>query len=64
MRVKTNPDKELVKEIRDKLKQNDRYCPCRISKTADTKCICKEFREKMERGEKGACHCGLYVIEE
>lgn len=64
MRVTTNPDKEFVKEIKDKLKQNGGYCPCRISKTHDTKCRCKEFREMIERGETGMCHCGLFVIEE
>lgn len=64
MRVTTNPDKKFVKEIRDKLKQNDGYCPCRISKTPDTKCICKEFRNMIERGETGMCHCGLFVIED
>lgn len=64
MRVTTNPDKEFVKEIKDKLKQNGGYCPCRISKTPDTKCRCKEFREMIERGETGMCHCGLFVIEE
>ncbi len=64
MRVTTNPDKEFVKEIRDKLKQNGGYCPCRISKTPDTKCICKEFREMIERGETGMCHCGLFIVED
>lgn len=63
MQVTTNPDKEFVKEIKDKLKQNGGYCPCRISKTPDTKCRCKEFREMIKRGETGMCHCGLFVIE-
>lgn len=64
MRVTTNPDKEFVKEIRDKLKQNGGYCPCRISKTPDTKCRCKEFREMIEKEETGMCHCGLFVVED
>lgn len=64
MQVTTNPDKELVKEIRNKLKDNGGYCPCRISKTQDTKCVCKEFREMIDNGETGMCHCGLYIIEE
>lgn len=38
------------------LKANDNYCPCRRVKNADTKCMCKEFREQ----EEGVCHCGLY----
>ena len=55
--IKLNDDKELVAEIRQKLKDNDNYCPCKLQKTPDTKCMCKEFREQ----EEGECHCGLYV---
>lgn len=51
-----NPDKDLVEDIKRRLKDNDGYCPCRISKTIDTKCMCKEFRES----SIGECHCGLY----
>lgn len=61
--VKLNPDTELVTEIKKKLKENNGYCPCRISKTPDTKCMCKEFRDMIKSGESGMCHCGLYVIE-
>lgn len=60
MKIRSNPNKELVKEIREKLKENDGYCPCKIVKTKDTKCICKEF---IEQG-LGPCHCGLYIKEE
>ena len=58
--IHVNPDKDYVKEIRDKLKANGGYCPCRLSKNEDTKCICKEFREQEE---DGYCHCGLYFKE-
>lgn len=57
MSISLSDDKELVQEIRRKLKENDGYCPCRIEKTNDTKCMCKEFREQ----EEGECHCGLFV---
>lgn len=57
MKIYLNSDGEYVKEIRQKLKENDGYCPCRLVKTEDTKCMCKEFREQ----EEGLCHCGLYV---
>ena len=57
MKIKVNSDKELVDIIRQKLKENDGYCPCRLHKTEETKCICKEFLEQSE----GECHCGLYV---
>jgi len=64
MRITTNSNKELVNQIREKLKDNDGYCPCRVQKNEDTKCMCKEFKEQMGRGELGECHCGLYVIVE
>lgn len=59
MKIRLNDDAELVAEIKEKLKANDGYCPCRIVKNEDTKCMCKEFREQ----ENGTCHCGLYVKE-
>lgn len=60
MKIRSNPNKEIVKEIREKLKENGGYCPCKIVKNEDTKCICKEF---IEQG-LGPCHCGLYIKEE
>ena len=58
MRIKMSEDIELVKEIRKKLRLNNGYCPCAITKTPETKCMCKAFREQQEEGE---CHCGLYI---
>lgn len=55
--IKQNPDKDYVKEIRHRLKENNWYCPCRLERTEDTKCPCKEFNEM----ESGMCHCGLYI---
>lgn len=63
VRIIQNPDKELVAEIRKGLKDNDGFCPCKIVKTVDTKCMCKEFRDMIKRGETGECHCGLYISE-
>ena len=59
MKVKVNDNKELVDEIRAKLKENNGYCPCSLIKSEDTKCMCKEFREQ----DIGECHCGLYIKE-
>ena len=56
MRIEITSDPVKKKEILDALKANDNYCPCRVEKTPDTKCMCKEFREQ----EEGVCHCGLY----
>lgn len=60
MKVTVTKDKELAQEIREKLRNNDGYCPCAIEKDEDTKCMCKQFREQ----PVGYCHCGLYYKEE
>lgn len=60
MKIKVNPDKDYVAQIRKALKENDGYCPCALIKNDDTKCMCKEFREMTS----GMCHCGLYIKEE
>lgn len=57
MKIITNENKELVEKIRQKLKENNGYCPCSPIKSQDTKCMCRNFREQ----EEGECHCGLYV---
>lgn len=61
MKIKQNPDVDIVKYIREKLKENDGYCPCRITKSPENKCICKEFLDFVENGGIGKCHCGLYM---
>lgn len=58
MKIIVSNNKRLVKQIREGLKSNDGYCPCKLLKNEDTKCPCKEFREQDFEGE---CHCGLYV---
>lgn len=62
--IKLNPDKEFVKDFKEKLKENQGYCPCRITKDANTKCMCKEFRELVFSNTEGWCHCGLYYNKE
>lgn len=57
MRIEITSDPVKKKEILDALKANDNYCPCRVEKAPDTKCMCKEFREQ----KSGPCHCGLYI---
>lgn len=61
MAVRLNEDKETVRIIKEGLKQKGGYCPCRMERTEDTKCICREFREQMEDPNfEGYCHCLLY----
>ncbi|MEE0265424.1 MAG: ferredoxin-thioredoxin reductase catalytic domain-containing protein [Acutalibacteraceae bacterium] len=62
--IKLNPDKEVVARIREGLKKKDGYCPCRLEKTEDNKCICKEFKDQMNDPDfEGFCHCRLYYKE-
>jgi ferredoxin-thioredoxin reductase catalytic subunit len=61
MKIKVSEDKELVANIRAKLKETGGFCPCRLEQNKDTKCPCKEFREQ----GIGECHCGLFLkVEE
>lgn len=60
MKIKLNPNEEIVKNVREALAENDGYCPCSLLRTEDTKCMCKEFKNSEE---EGTCHCGLYIKE-
>lgn len=61
MRIRQTDDKALANLILGQLKTNGGYCPCRLEKTDDTKCMCKEFREQIKDDNfEGFCHCGLY----
>jgi len=61
MAVRLNEDKEMVQMIKDGLKRTGGYCPCRLERTEDNKCICKEFREQIaDPNFTGYCHCLLY----
>jgi hypothetical protein len=51
-------------DILEAVKNNDNYCPCKIVKNTETKCMCKEFIGKIKREELGECSCGLYEIVE
>ena len=61
MKIKLNPDKAVVETVKEGLKKKGGYCPCRIGKSEDTKCMCREFREQIDDPEfEGFCHCMLY----
>jgi len=61
MAVRLNEDKEIVASVKEGLKRTGGYCPCRLQRTEENKCICKEFREQIADPEfKGYCHCLLY----
>lgn len=61
MKISLNPDEKVVKMIKDGLEEKGGYCPCRLEKTEDNKCMCKEFRDQIADPEyEGFCHCMLY----
>lgn len=39
------------------LEKKDGYCPCRVGKEENYKCICIELREE------GKCRCGLFIAK-
>lgn len=59
MRIHVTNNIKLRDQIRQALKENQNYCPCKLEKIPENKCMCKEFLEQ----ESGPCHCGLYVKE-
>ncbi|MBE5757222.1 MAG: ferredoxin thioredoxin reductase catalytic beta chain [Clostridiales bacterium] len=64
MRIRLNEDKEIVKIIREGLIAKDGYCPCRVGKKPEYKCMCAEFREQIaDPNFEGLCHCKLFYKE-
>ncbi len=61
MGIRLNENNEIVKAVRNGLKEKDGYCPCRVGKLPQNKCICEEFRAQMADPDfEGYCHCMLY----
>lgn len=64
MKVKLNPDKEMVNNVREGLKRTGGYCPCKRLRIEENKCMCKEFQEQINDPDfEGFCHCLLYYKE-
>ena len=61
MKIRLNEDTELVASIREGLARTGGYCPCRIERSEDNRCICQEFRDHIADPDfEGFCHCLLY----
>ena len=61
LKIFKNPNIEEYEEISRYVVVNNGYCPCKLVKSDDTKCPCKEFRDQKA---EGYCHCGRYRKEE
>lgn len=53
-RLTLTENEEKAMKILKAVYKNDGYCPCRLTKSEDTKCPCKEMMEDNH------CHCGLF----
>ena len=61
MKISLNPDENIVRTVREGLERTGGYCPCRLERTPDNKCMCREFREQIKDPDfEGYCHCMLY----
>ena len=61
MKVTLHPDPEVVARVQEGLRRTGGYCPCRIARTEENKCICQEFRAQIaDPNFEGYCHCLLY----
>lgn len=59
--IKLNENREIVENIREGLIRKDGYCPCRMAKLPEYKCMCREFREQIADPDfEGYCHCMLF----
>ena len=61
MKVTLNADEQVVKSIKEGLEKTGGYCPCRVERTEENKCVCQEFKNQIKDPEfEGYCHCMLY----
>lgn len=60
-KITLNPDAEVVKTVKEGLKRTGGYCPCRLERTEENKCMCKEFRDQINDPDFEG-FCPLHVI--
>ena len=64
MKIRLNENKEVVEAVREGLRRTGGYCPCRLERTDDFICMCREFKEQCADPDfEGYCHCMLYYKE-
>lgn len=61
MKITLNPNEEIVRTVKEGLRKKGGYCPCRLEKKPEYKCMCEEFKEQIKDPNfEGYCHCMLY----
>ena len=61
MAVRLNENKETVDLIKKGLAEKGGFCPCKMGKLPENKCMCEEFKAQIADPDfEGYCHCMLY----
>ena len=64
MKIRFNENQEIVDSVKEGLARTVGYCPCRLERSEENKCMCREFREQIKDPDfEGYCHCLLYYKE-
>ena len=64
MKIRFNDDAQVVAKVKEGLARTGGYCPCRVQRTEETRCMCQEFRDQIKDPDfEGYCHCYLYFKE-
>ena len=51
MKIRLNPDEEIVRTVKEGLERKGGYCPCRLQRTEEYKCMCEEFKAQIKDPE-------------
>ena len=64
MKIRFNENQEIVDSVKEGLARTGGYCPCRLERSEENKCMCREVREQIKDPDfEGYCHCLLYYKE-
>lgn len=63
-RIRLNTDAEIVRTVREGLKETGGFCPCHTERISEYKCICQEIKAQRQGSDfESYCHCKLYYKE-
>lgn len=63
-KIRLNDDTATVERVKEGLKRTGGFCPCRLERKSEYKCICEEFKAQIADPDyEGYCHCRLYYKE-
>lgn len=54
MKIKVVPNTDYIKKA---IEENEGFCPCKVEKIPENKCLCEDF---LNSNKIGKCKCGRY----